>query len=421
MKDLREKLKQTVQNATDAETVAHDALGSIDLRANLIRDAMNKSNQLSDASAEMKLAIDATKKALAKLEEARPKRDADPDDVDGRIDRLRASETRINGIRSNINTMMSTLKERLGRVRESISAIETGITFEQGSHLELQPPPKIEELAIATHVKLFFNVTQSDISDGKAFILYLGNVEETHTKMPLTSTDDFLAVEIVENGYVKLTIDMGAQVTELTSNNPIDYNEWHELIVDRRGYHVTMTIRSEEGLGEVFEDTVEERLPRRDIYNRPYGAVFNLHKDFSKLFVGGFPTDARVQTVVRSTSMDGQIEGLAIGGRSLGLWNYKVAKDLKGAPERNKLREEPVKGLRFDGQSYLAVDRSNYQDIVDEFNFRLTFRPERPDGVLLFIGDQQSRDYAALEIRNGYLTYSFNLGGSTVSLVSFPM
>ena len=128
MKDLREKLKQTVQNATDAETVAHDALGSIDLRANLIRDAMNKSNQLSDASAEMKLAIDATKNALAKLEEARPKRDADPDDVDGRIDRLRASETRINGIRSNINTMMSTLKERLGRVRESISAIEIKIS-----------------------------------------------------------------------------------------------------------------------------------------------------------------------------------------------------------------------------------------------------------------------------------------------------
>ena len=59
MKDLTEKLKQTVQNATDAETVAHDALDSIDLRAEAINAAMNKSNQLSDSSAEMKLAIDA--------------------------------------------------------------------------------------------------------------------------------------------------------------------------------------------------------------------------------------------------------------------------------------------------------------------------------------------------------------------------
>ena len=298
MKDLTEKLKQTVQNATDAETIAHDALGSIDLRAELIQAAMNKSNQLSDSSAEMKLAIDATKKALAKLEEARPRRDADPDDVDGRIGRLRASESRINGIRSNINTMMSTLRGRLSQVRETISAIETGIAFEQGSYLELQPPPKIEELAIKTHIKLFFNVTKSNNPDGKAFILYLGNVEDTHTKMPLTSTDDFMAVEVIENGYVKLTIDMGAQVTELTSNAPIDYNEWHELIIDRRGYHVTMTVKSEAGVGDVSEDTVEDKLPRRDIYNRPFGAVFNLHKDYSKLFVGGFPTDAMVSTFI---------------------------------------------------------------------------------------------------------------------------
>ena len=154
-------------------------------------------------------------------------RDANPDDVDGRIDRLWTSESRINGIRKNINSMMSTLRGRLSQVRDTISAIETGIAFEQGSYLELQPPPKIEELAIKTHVKLFFNVTQSELNpDGKAFILYLGNVEDTFM------TDDFMAVEVIENGYVKLTINMGAQVTELTSNAPIDYNEWHELIIE---------------------------------------------------------------------------------------------------------------------------------------------------------------------------------------------
>ena len=123
----------------------------------------------------------------------------------------------------------------------------------------MQAPPKIEELAIKTHIQLYFNVTKSDISDGKAFILYLGNVEDTHTKMPLTSTDDFMAVEVIEGGYVKLTIDMGAQVTELRSNDPIDYNEWHQLLVDRRGYSVKMTIRSEDGVGEVSEDIAVDK------------------------------------------------------------------------------------------------------------------------------------------------------------------
>ena len=54
-----------------------------------------------------------------------------------------------------------------------------------------------------THIKLYFNVTRSD---SKAFLFYLGNIEHTHTKMPLTSTDDFIAAEIVEGGRVKLTI-----------------------------------------------------------------------------------------------------------------------------------------------------------------------------------------------------------------------
>ena len=40
----------------------------------------------------------------------------------------------------------------------------------------------------------------------------------------------------------------------------------------------------------------------------------------------------------------------------------------------------------------------------------MKFKPERANGILLFIGDNTSRDYAALEIRNQYLVYSFNLG-----------
>lgn len=52
--------------------------------------------------------------------------------------------------------------------------------------------------------------------------------------------------------------------------------------------------------------------------------------------------------------------------------------------------------------------------MTHELNYFNYFR----DGLLLFIGDSSSKDYAALEIRNGYLTYSFNLGEDTASLES---
>ena len=157
-----------------------------------------------------------------------------------------------------------------------------------------------------------------------------------------------------------------------------------------------------------------------DEYGRPFGAVFNLHKDYSKLFVGGFPTTARIQEVIRATNMDGQIEGFKIGGKAVGLWNYKHSANLKGAPERNKLKEQPERGLRFDGQSYLKVDRSNYNpNFAREFYVKLTFKPENTNGILAFIGDDKAgSDYAAVELQNGYLVYSVNLGSGSVSLSS---
>ncbi len=236
--------------------------------------------------------------------------------------------------------------------------------------------------------------------------------------MPMTNTDDFMAVEVVPGGHVKMTVDMGAGPTEVMSNNPIKYGQWHQLEVDRRGYYVTMVVRSEEESNEIVEDRQDNvALNRMDEYGRPFGAVFNLHKDYSKLFVGGFPTSARIQEVVRATNMEGQIEGFKIGGKSVGLWNFKAANGLKGAPQRNKLKEQPETGLRFDGQSYLSVDRSNYMpNFAKESYMKMAFKPESSNGILAFVGDKTGTDFAALELANGYLTYSINLGSGTVSI-----
>ena len=37
------------------------------------------------------------------------------------------------------------------------------------------------------------------------------------------------------------------------------------------------------------------------MYGQPFGAVFNLHKDYSKLFVGGYDFKHKVQEVITST------------------------------------------------------------------------------------------------------------------------
>ena len=132
-----------------------------------------------------------------------------------------------------------------------------GVSFKQGSSLELRNPPRLTELASRTQVSFYFNVTKTEVNaEDTAFLFYLGNEENTHNKMPFISTDDYMAVEIISGGYVKLTIDFGTgQPFEIRSNAPIKYNQWHQLLIDRRGHYVTLTVRSEES-GVVNEDKV---------------------------------------------------------------------------------------------------------------------------------------------------------------------
>ena len=57
---------------------------------------------------------------------------------------------------------------------------------------------------------------------------------------------------------MKLTVDLGrGEPFEIMSHAPIKYNQWHQLIIDRRGHYVTLTVRSEEGVGEINEDKVQ--------------------------------------------------------------------------------------------------------------------------------------------------------------------
>ena len=120
--------------------------------------------KLLDDNTAIKLAMDATEKALGDLEEddQRPKRDTNQDDdVEARLDVLKQKADRITTMKENVSKMMSQFKNRLSKVREQITDIKTGIAFEQGSYLELQVPDDIKECAINTNVNVYFNATRT--------------------------------------------------------------------------------------------------------------------------------------------------------------------------------------------------------------------------------------------------------------------
>jgi hypothetical protein len=144
---------------------------------------------------------------------------------------------------------------------------------------------------------------------------------------------------------------------------------------------------------------------RYDEYGRPFGSVFNMHPEYSKIYVGGFPPTAKIQDSIRETFMFGQIEGLRIGGEDVGLWNYKRAHNIHGAPQRNKFKEQVVKDIRFVGDGYLALPTRNYAPSDVDTAVKMTFRPKKDNGLLFLAGNPDDGDFVALELLSGYLTY----------------
>ena len=79
--------------------------------------------------------------------------------------------------------------------------MKVGMSFNPSSSLQLRAPPTLlEKIAITTTVAFYVNVSRAARGDDRAFLLYIGNEEGTHTKLPDVSTDDYMALEVVEGG-----------------------------------------------------------------------------------------------------------------------------------------------------------------------------------------------------------------------------
>lgn len=94
----------------------------------------------------------------------------------------------------------------------------------------------------------------------------------------------------------------------------------------RLGRRVKLSIRESLDNGTDTIHSKEADLPG-------HHTIFNLDKEKSKLYVGGVPSDAKLQGI-SFPAFEGQIEELMIGDTPVGLWNFVSANKLKGARQR---------------------------------------------------------------------------------------
>ena len=433
MDDLTETIEETKKLAGDSLKDGEDALASIKARASDISMKKTVAHEVRNNNTEFNVAKTNIKKALNEYESKpnREKRETTGNDITDRLNRLNAQKTLIESLANRNSDLVVNIKDHIEEARRLLGRMnKPAVTFSTGSNLELNNPDNLEDLATKTDVSFYVKgvgaTNDTTEANDRAFMFYLGNLEGTSKKLPKVVSDDFMAIEVMKSAFVQLTMDLGSGPVTITSTKPLKANDWSQVMVKREGRNVELIVRTENGPGEIESDIVTTSFPLLDPEGQPYlsGSVFNLHQEYSKIYVGGFPTGSGVQNSVRSTDMTGQIEGLKIGGKDVGLWNYKAASLIQPSVEtRNKFIPRKTSELRFDGNGYMKLKPEDYsleneQDNIIEFEFRTT----HPEG-LMFLTGSPDIGYLAIQLRDSRIVFSFKLGstGNVVEIQSDPV
>lgn len=137
--------------------------------------------------------------------------------------------------------------------------------------------------------------------------------------------DDFMALEI-ENGYPVLKLDTGNGIQRIINNRYVADDKWYQAVVDRTGPVVKLTIREEVEGGRIIEHVAD------DVSEGPY-TIFNLDKDKSKLYVGGYPPNFNIQPEINAASFEGQMEEFVVGDTPISFWNFEDGENNKKGVE----------------------------------------------------------------------------------------
>ncbi|KAF5306067.1 hypothetical protein FQA39_LY09045 [Lamprigera yunnana] len=318
--------------------------------------------------------------------------------VERDLQELPSKQAKVFEIHEQLTNKIKILKQQIALARDVANRIRVGVKFYPNSTLELQNPPNLDDLSTSAHISGYFKTKEPN-----GLLFYLGNGVGTNLRR--TSSDDFMALE-VENGYLILTMDVGNGPQRIVNNKFVSNDTWYQFIIDRTAHNAKLTVREQIG-SDVHLHVVTDELVGPN-------TIFNLDKNQSKLFVGGYPPQFPIQEQIQQNSFDGEIEDFVIGEIPISLWNFVEGNENNhGATRRDQLLDlTPSTGFRFNGYGYIIIDARSYS-LRSRSDIQLSFKTFAPTGLIFLVFGSKGKTFLSLELRDGRIVYQYNLGGNT--------
>uniref|UniRef100_A0A2K5P4H9 Laminin subunit alpha-2 n=1 Tax=Cercocebus atys TaxID=9531 RepID=A0A2K5P4H9_CERAT len=383
--DTAAKLQAVKDKARQANDTAKDVLAQIkELHQNL--DGLKKNyDKLADSVAKTNAVVKDPSKNIADA-------DATVKNLGQEADRLIDKLKPIKELEDNLKKNISEIKELINQARKQANSIKVSVSS-GGDCIRTYKP----EIKKGSYNNIVVNV-KTAVADNLLF--YLGSAKFI----------DFLAIEM-RKGKVSFLWDVGSGVGRVEYPDlTIDDSYWYRIMASRTGRNGTISVRALDGpKASIVPSTYHSTSP-------PGYTILDVDAN-AMLFVGGLTGKLKKADAVRVITFTGCMGETYFDNKPIGLWNFREKEgDCKGCTVSPQV-EDSEGTIQFDGEGYALVSRPiRWYPNISTVMFK--FRTFSSSALLMYLATRDLRDFMSVELTDGHIKVSYDLGSGMASVVS---
>jgi laminin alpha 1/2 len=311
-------------------------------------------------------------------------------------DRAEEIAERVNRLHNQMELNLKELKDRILLARQKSASIRVSLGTDRSGVCMRSYEPNIQP-SISNNIILNYAI-KDEARD--CLLFFIGSKR----------SDDFMAVEMVDR-KIRFLWNAGGGTKMLAHSLNIETNDqqllkdgqWYKIEVNRIGNVATLTVKRTPDGNKPDPFEISDSSPQG--FNR-----MDLNQD-SYFFIGELPPDFRAPRELRSRSFAGCLYELTLDGKQVGLWNFTTNKGCEGCKEGATEPKDPST-FQFKGEdSYVILDQIQRYD-KKKYLVSLQFKTFDEDALLFFTANPLTGDFVSLALKDGKVTYQFNMGTS---------
>ncbi|XP_056439932.1 laminin subunit alpha-1 [Gadus chalcogrammus] len=303
-----------------------------------------------------------------------------------RTDRLLNRMKPLSMLGESMGRNLTDIRELIKQARRQAASIRVAVEADADCVRSYRPDVRSSNF---NTLSLTFRTTSPD-----NLLFYLGS----------STAVDFLAVEM-HAGKVSLVWNAGSGVGRLEHPHLlITNNKWTRVNATRFGLHGSLSVQQLESGSALLPPATAQSPGLAQILDVDNNTVIH---------IGGMGQHTQVPSALRASTFRGCMGDASLNEKNIGLWNY-VRREGRCRGCFTSPQSEETSFL-FDGSGFSVVQkalRSISTSIV------LLFKSLSPNGLLLYLASNATRDFLSMELVEGRFRLTFDLGSGALAMTS---